>query len=959
MRRARPDSRQRTIVALITSAIAISALLHGRISSVADEPALLFELTGSLHDPALSPDGRRIAFAWSQPGKPAEIHVRDLTDGSLAGITNGDTAARMPRWSPDGSKLAFLRDGRVWIATLGTSADSAIDVRGTAGLCCDSFVAGLDWSPDGRWLTYVGGSGTETHIAVMPVDGGVAIPVTNHRGGEWFPRWSPDSKRIAFYSTWDGDMTDIWTIAADGTSLSRLTHHPAEDFRPSFSPDGTWVVFTSRRGGKNDLWAVPSAGGEAVQLTDGHGLPLDAHWDRRRAVVGYYGSHPHLWSVDVNGGARTQLTFGTADDRTPAASPTGPLVALSSNRFSREAGIIQLNPSTSAVTPLLADDALRRFPAWSPDGRRLSFMQAAGGYLDSSQLWTSAADGTRRRLLATVTGVGRSVWAPDGSLVVFAASGRLWRVRAAGGEPVAIDGLPPGVTPSDARKPDRIVLGDGTSTFEYGLGDGALRTLALPGGAEGARWSRDGKQVAFLRSNGRHRDLYLAPADGTRPKRLTTDLHVQDWPTWSHDSKSIIVSVDNGTWKIAQLPDAAFSHLGTSLDAAAAAIYRGRPDRAAGMLQARLRTAASDGLAWFYLGLARRDSKDIPGAVDAMTRAASLGVGVMYARVQNARLLAARGEIDAAIRWLERAADAGYGDTQAVLTDDALSAVRSAPSFAAVLQRVRDNAQPEACRPAWSPDGRRIAFDSTRSGLSQLYLVESSGGEPVRLVTEEWSGHPAWSPDGSQLAFSSGRPGERSIVVMRADGAMRRIVASGPGNRHYPAWSPRGDAIAFNSDQDGDREIFVVDADGRSGARQVTHNTAHDDLPDWLDDQTLVFDSNRDGDWALFGMRRDGTHEHRLGTGAAPSFDSARRLMAFQDGPAGANSVHLWDLKRGTRRRVGPSANDYVPSLSPDGTRIAFCSRESGTPQIHVMNADGSGRRAVTGRGRSVGVPGK
>jgi hypothetical protein len=79
--------------------------------------------------------------------------------------------------------------------------------------------------------------------------------------------------------------------------------------------------------------------------------------------------------------------------------------------------------------------------------------------------------------------------------------------------------------------------------------------------------------------------------------------------------------------------------------------------------------------------------------------------------------------------------------------------------------------------------------------------------------------------------------------------------------------------------------------------------------------------------------------------------------MAFQDGPAGANSVHLWDLKRGTRRRVGPSANDYVPSLSPDGTRIAFCSRESGTPQIHVMNADGSGRRAVTGRGRSVGVP--
>src|SRR5690606_32927267 len=75
--------------------------------------------------------------------------------------------------------------------------------------------------------------------------------------------------------------------------------------------------------------------------------------------------------------------------------------------------------------------------------------------------------------------------------------------------------------------------------------------------------------------------------------------------------------------------------------------------------------------------------------------------------------------------------------------------------------------------PAWSPDGGRVAFESTRAGYSDIYVMPAAGGEPINLTNWPYSSEhgPTWSPDGGSLAFYSDRDGEWDIYVMAADGS--------------------------------------------------------------------------------------------------------------------------------------------------------------------------------------------
>jgi Tol biopolymer transport system component len=159
-------------------------------------------------------------------------------------------------------------------------------------------------------------------------------------------------------------------------------------------------------------------------------------------------------------------------------------------------------------------------------------------------------------------------------------------------------------------------------------------------------------------------------------------------------------------------------------------------------------------------------------------------------------------------------------------------------------------------RPAWSPDGRRLAFMSNRDGDFEIYVVDADGSNVRRLTDDPGNDfNPAWSPDGKEIAWNSDRGGDFKVYVMKADGTGVRRLTDAPGVDSVPSWSPRGDEIAFESSRDGKAEIYVMNADG-GDQRDVSNDPNANDLnPAWSPNgRRIAFTSDRDGSNDVFVM---------------------------------------------------------------------------------------------------------
>lgn len=218
--------------------------------------------------------------------------------------------------------------------------------------------------------------------------------------------------------------------------------------------------------------------------------------------------------------------------------------------------------------------------------------------------------------------------------------------------------------------------------------------------------------------------------------------------------------------------------------------------------------------------------------------------------------------------------------------------------------------------PAWSPDGKMIAFVSLRSGSPRLMLVNSDGVlKPAFPQSGELTGAPAWSPDGRLVAFTSARDGNSEIYTLRvSDGALARLT------RHdaidtSPAWSPDGRAIAFTSDRGGSPQIYIMDSSGGS-VRRLTSELSYCDAPSWS-----------------------------VGPNEA---------IAFTARVPGGFDIFSHDIKTGTLNRLttGGGINEY-PRWSPNGRHLVFASNRSGAMDIYTMDASGDHVRRLTKGGNN------
>ena len=139
--------------------------------------------------------------------------------------------------------------------------------------------------------------------------------------------------------------------------------------------------------------------------------------------------------------------------------------------------------------------------------------------------------------------------------------------------------------------------------------------------------------------------------------------------------------------------------------------------------------------------------------------------------------------------------------------------------------------------PAWSHDARQIAFDCNSGGDTQIWRMSARGGTPTQLTKkgEGQNSNPSWSPDGRQITFGSNRSGTSQIWVMsEKGGAPTQLTgkSSRDGQNFDPSWSPDGQTIAFASNREVNMEIYSMRADG-SGQTNLTKSPAVDLAPNF------------------------------------------------------------------------------------------------------------------------------
>jgi TolB protein len=173
--------------------------------------------------------------------------------------------------------------------------------------------------------------------------------------------------------------------------------------------------------------------------------------------------------------------------------------------------------------------------------------------------------------------------------------------------------------------------------------------------------------------------------------------------------------------------------------------------------------------------------------------------------------------------------------------------------------------------PAWSGDGTKIAFSSSRSGTSEIWVADAGGGNLHRITSFRGPDvAPSWNPrTNAQIAWVSGRTGLPQIYTMDQDGANVQRMTDG-GYAISPSWSPSGQFLTFSWNRKygpgapGGQDIYVMDIASKRWL-QLTHEAGSNDFPSWApDNRHIVFERAMGKHTQIWSMLSDGTEQHEL-----------------------------------------------------------------------------------------------
>ena len=200
--------------------------------------------------------------------------------------------------------------------------------------------------------------------------------------------------------------------------------------------------------------------------------------------------------------------------------------------------------------------------------------------------------------------------------------------------------------------------------------------------------------------------------------------------------------------------------------------------------------------------------------------------------------------------------------------------------------------------PSLSPDGTQVAFESNEGGSRAVYIAMIEGSDPPRRVSplESEAAEPAWSPDGRSLAWASLAQGSWDIVVHDLDTGAERVVVTSASDDRSPAWSPDGTQLVFRSDRTGNGDIYLLSLTDQS-LRQITTSPNEEDNPAVSRTGEVAFERRLDADVELFTVDSETEtptrRTIRSGFDGSPTFAGERLVFVRRD--SGASQILLDD----------------------------------------------------------------
>jgi eukaryotic-like serine/threonine-protein kinase len=256
------------------------------------------------------PDGREFMFG-SGTGTNFGLWRIAVSNGAIPKRINLDASnAFEPAISRLGNRLAFATekfDLNIWRVDLkGAGQEPGVPFQFIASTQIEEYPA---FSPDGRRIAFESERSGTQEIWICDRDGSKTLQLTSFGGAAIYgPSWSTDSQNIAFTVAQKGMKDDVYVVSVNGGAPRRMTTDPAEDKWPYWSHDGKWIYFASTRTGREEIWKMPSSGGEAVQITRNSGdRPEESPDGRSLYYMKGWPAAVSVWRATVDGSQEAKV----------------------------------------------------------------------------------------------------------------------------------------------------------------------------------------------------------------------------------------------------------------------------------------------------------------------------------------------------------------------------------------------------------------------------------------------------------------------------------------------------------------------------------------------------------------------------------------------------------------------------------------------------------------------------